>query len=94
MSLTPLLIAKLSRVDRDVARRAMSTARAQDEIDAPRPDEFVRGPGAMAYALALFISRKPIHFYVGLIGLIAFPAYMLVEVATFLFDWGMHFYGR
>lgn len=94
MSLTPLLIAKLSRVDTDVARRAMSTARAQDAIDAPRPAEFARGQGAMAYALALFVSRKPVHFYVGLSGLIAFPLYIVARVVSCLFDYGVHLYGR
>jgi hypothetical protein len=94
MSLTHFLIAKLSRVDADFARRAMSTAQAQDEIDAPRSVEFSRGPGAMAYALALFIHRKPAHFYVGLTGLVVFALFMLTHFVTFLVQWGIELHGR
>jgi hypothetical protein len=94
MSLTRFLIAKLSRVDDDFARRAMSTAQAQDEIDAPRPREFSDDPGAMAYALALFINHKPVHFYLGLMGLVVFTLYILVRFGTFLVEWGVHLDGR
>jgi hypothetical protein len=87
MSLTVLLIAKLSRVDPEIARRAMTTAGAQDDMDAPVPEEFSRGRNAMAYALALFANRRPVHFYVGLGGLLAFFVYLLVRV-------GIHFYGQ
>ncbi|TDN59025.1 hypothetical protein [Paraburkholderia sp. BL10I2N1] len=92
MSLTLYLIAKLSRVEVDVAHRAMTTAGAQDEMDAPVPAEFARGPNAMAYALALFISRKPVHFYVGLAGLTAFPAYLLIRLGGYLaqLSWSGH----
>ena len=93
MSLTHFLIAKLSRVNDDFARRAMSTAQAQDEMDATPPREFSRGSGAMAYALALFINRRPVHFYLGLTGLIAFTLYILGRVAAFLVEWGVHRYG-
>jgi hypothetical protein len=94
MSLTPFLIAKLSRVEADVARRALSTARAQDEIDAPQPEEFSRGASAMAYAMALFITRRPVHFYLGLTGLIVFAVYSLARVSTVLIEWGIHAYGQ
>ena len=94
MSLTPFLIAKLSRVDQDLARRALSTARAQDVMDESRPDEFSRGAGARAYGMALFISRRPVHFYLGMFGLILFPLYMLSRLLPALIEWGVHAYGR
>jgi hypothetical protein len=91
MSLTIWLIAKLSRVDQDLARRAMSTARAQDEIDAPAPVEFAGGTGAMAYGLALFVSRRPVHFYLGLVGLLAFFGYMFSQFALAAYEFGQHY---
>jgi hypothetical protein len=94
MSLTPFLIAKLSRVEPDVARRAISTASATDEIEGGRPPEFSRGPNAMAFALALFVARRPVHFYLGLAGLIGFPVYLLVRIGSFLMEWGMHVHGQ
>lgn len=94
MSLTPFLIAKLSRVDKDLARRALSTARAQDVLDESRPDEFRRGEGARTYGMALFISRRPVHFYLGMFGLILFPLYMLSRLLPVLIEWGVHAYGR
>ena len=94
MSLTLILITKLSRVEPDVARRALSTARAQDEIEAPKPEEFSRGAGAMAYAMALFITRRPAHFYLGLTGLIVFAVYIVSRLASALMEWGIHAYGR
>jgi hypothetical protein len=62
----------------------MTTAGAQDEIDAQVPSEFSRGQNAMAYALALFIRRQPVHFYLGLIGLIVFPVYILIRLGLYL----------
>jgi hypothetical protein len=94
MSLTLFLIAKLSRVEPDVARRALSTARAQDEIGASQPAEFSHGAGAMAYAMALFITRRPVHFYLGLTGLIVFAVYIFSRLASALCEWGVHAYGR
>lgn len=87
MSRTVWLIAKLSRVERDVARRALTTARSQDEMSAAPPTEFGRGREALAYALGIFITRKPVHFYLGLTGLVIFPVYLLVQLA-------MYFYGK
>jgi hypothetical protein len=84
MSLTRFLIVKLSRVDDDLARRAISTASAQDRNDAPVPREFSRGRGAMAYALALFIRTRPVHFYLGSFGLIAFASYLMIRLGTYL----------
>ncbi|MFC0402962.1 hypothetical protein [Paraburkholderia rhizosphaerae] len=94
MSLTIWLIAKLSRVDTGLARRALSTARAQDEIDAPAPTDLKHGAGAMAYGLALFVSRRPVHFYAGLAGLMAFFGYMFARIAVWAYDFGMHHYGQ
>ncbi|MGF6836466.1 hypothetical protein QF001_000333 [Paraburkholderia youngii] len=93
MSLTPFLIAKLSRVEPDVVRRAMSTASAIDEIEGGRPPEFSRGPNAMAFALALFVARRPVHFYLGLAGLVGFPVYLLVRIGSFLIGW-VHIHGQ
>lgn len=87
MSLTVWLIAKLSRVEEAVARRALGTAQSQDEMSAAAPGDFARGREALAYALAIFITRKPVHFYLGLAGLVIFPVYLLIEV-------GAHFYGK
>lgn len=94
MSLTPFLIAKLARVDLDIARRALTTAHSQDRMDESRPDEFSRGAGARAYGMALFISRRPVHFYAGMFGLILFPLYMLCQFVPALIEWGMQAYGR
>ncbi|AOK42530.1 hypothetical protein WL96_15340 (plasmid) [Burkholderia vietnamiensis] len=89
MSLTPFLIATLTRLDASVVRRAISTAAAQDDPGAPVPTEFTRGQQAMAYALALFIRRRPLHFYVGLAGLVAFPIYLAVRLVMGLMTmWG------
>ncbi|KWK06055.1 hypothetical protein WM11_11725 [Burkholderia ubonensis] len=77
MSLTPFLIRVLARVDEDTVRRAMSTAAAQDDPLALPPAEFQKGANAMAYSLAMFISRRPVQFYVGLSGLIVLPIYLI-----------------
>ncbi|MXN76442.1 hypothetical protein GR157_17070 [Burkholderia sp. 4701] len=77
MSLTPFLIRTLTRVDEHTVRRAMSTAAAQDDPLARPPVEFQKGANAMAYSLAIFISRRPLQFYVGLSGLIALPIYLI-----------------
>jgi hypothetical protein len=87
MSRTVWLIAKLSRVEDTVARRALSTAQSQDEMSAAPPAGFARGREALAYALAIFIVRKPVHFYLGMAGLFIFPLYLLIQVGT-------HFYGK
>jgi hypothetical protein len=85
MSPTVFLIAKLTRVDPATARRAISTARSHDEPDALPPVEFARGSGARVYAMAVFAFRRPLHFYVGLFGLVAFPAYELARVVEYLY---------
>ena len=87
MSRTVWLIAKFSRVEDQVARRALSTARSQDEMSAAAPSDFARGREALAYALAIFIVRKPVHFYLGMAGLLIFSLYLLIQV-------GAHFYGK
>ncbi|MFP3554811.1 hypothetical protein SB861_29485 [Paraburkholderia sp. SIMBA_049] len=48
----------------------------------------------MAYALALFVSRRPVHFWLGLTGLVAFPIYILARIVTNLLEWGVHTYGQ
>ncbi|MGF6735538.1 hypothetical protein OKW50_007711 [Paraburkholderia youngii] len=94
MSLTRFLIAKLARVDVDVARRALATAHSQDVMDESRPAEFSRGAGARAYGMALFVSRRPVHFYLGMFGLILFPLYMLSRLGSALIVWGIGTYGQ
>ena len=77
MSLTHFLIRTLARVDDHTAHRAITTAASQDDATARPPAEFQKGRHAMAYALAMFVNRRPLHFYVGLFGLIALPIYMI-----------------
>ncbi|AIV73663.1 hypothetical protein X994_6433 (plasmid) [Burkholderia pseudomallei] len=77
MSLTHFLIRTLTRLDDHTVDRVISTAAAQDEPTAPPPAEFRQGRNAMAYALATFIGRRPLQFYVGLSGLIALPIYLV-----------------
>jgi hypothetical protein len=84
MSLTATLIAKLSGLDEADAARALSTAAAQDDLSAPAPREFSRGPGARAYGLAVVIVRNPLRFWIGLVGLIAFPAYLIFRIGASL----------
>jgi len=84
MSPTVFLIAKLTRSEAGLARRAVSTAMSQDDPDAPPPTEFAGGSGAMVYALAMFAARKPLHFYIGLFGLVALPIYLLIRIAEYV----------
>jgi hypothetical protein len=84
MSLTATLIAKLSGLDPDDAKRALSTAAAQDDPSAPAPREFARGRGARAYGLAIVIVRNPVRFWIGVAGLIAFPAYLIFRIGASL----------
>lgn len=85
MSHTVWLIAKLSRVDERVARRALTTAQSQDDMSAAAPADFSRGREALAYALSVFIIRKPVHFYMGVTGLIVFPVYLLAQLGAYLY---------
>jgi hypothetical protein len=48
----------------------------------------------MAYGLALFVSRRPVHFYVGLLGLLAFFGYMFSRFALAAYEFGIHQYGQ
>ena len=84
MSLTAILIAKLSGLDKATATRVLSTVDAQDDLLAPAPQEFARGRGARAYALAVVIARNPLRFWVALAGLIAFPTYLAFRVGAWL----------
>ena len=85
MSRIVFLIAKLAKVDPDVARRAMSTAKSQDDPLEPPPGEFTRGGAAMVYGLSMFVIRKPLHFYIGLVGLVIFPIYLLTQFVGYLY---------
>ncbi|WP_321896719.1 hypothetical protein [Burkholderia cepacia] len=87
MSLTHILIRTLTRVDDHTVHRAITTAAAQDDPAARPPQEFQQGRNAMAYALAMFIDRRPARFYVGLAGLIVLPIYLLGGLVG-------EFYGR
>jgi hypothetical protein len=83
MSRIVFLLAKLAKVERDVARRALTTAKAQDDPTALPPAEFARGANAMVYALATMEVRKPLHLYLGAVGLVAFPIYLAIQVAEY-----------
>lgn len=85
MSPTVWLIAKLCRVDADLAHRAFECARSQDDPNASVPRSFLSGPGARAYGLSLVVSRNPVRFYMGLGGLAAFPAYLLIRYGAYLY---------
>ncbi|KKI39275.1 hypothetical protein VI03_08510 [Burkholderia vietnamiensis] len=87
MSLTHFLIRTLTRLDDNTVSRVISTAAAQDEPTAPPPAEFRQGRSAMAYALAIFISRRPVRFYVGLSGLIALPIYLVGTLVGDFYGW-------
>lgn len=80
MSLTTTLIAKLSGLEPADASRVLSTVRSQDDLAAPAPPEFARGRKALAYGLAVVIVRNPVRFWLGLVGLIAFPVYLLLSM--------------
>ncbi|GAB6852663.1 hypothetical protein [Paraburkholderia kururiensis] len=84
MSLTATLIAKLSGLDQVDAARVLSTVRSQDDLAAPAPPEFARGRKARAYGLAVVIVRNPVRFWLGLVGLTAFPVYLLLSVVEWL----------
>jgi len=62
----------------------MSTAKSQDDPDARPPPEFASSSGAMVYGLAMFACRRPAHFYLGLCGVVSFPAYLLIHLAGYL----------
>jgi hypothetical protein len=80
MSLTVTIIAKLSGVDVDTARRALDTASALDEPDATPPVEFTYGAGARCYALASVSLYRPQLFWGGLLATIAIPVLLVVKV--------------
>ncbi|AJW93696.1 hypothetical protein QHI69_37305 [Burkholderia gladioli pv. gladioli] len=87
MSLTHFLIRTLTRLDGHTVARVISTAAAQDEPTAQPPAEFRQGRTAMAYALATFIGRRPVQFYVGLSGLIALPIYLVGTLVGDFYGW-------
>jgi len=66
MSLTVSIIAKLSGVDFDTARRACNTVGAFDDPGAEPPEEFSHGGGARCYALATLSDQRPLLFWGGL----------------------------
>ncbi|BDC45369.1 hypothetical protein [Paraburkholderia terrae] len=80
MSLTVTIIAKLSGVDVDTARRALDTASAFDEPGATPPAEFTWGAGARCYALASISLYRPQLFWGGLLATIAIPFLLVVKV--------------
>jgi hypothetical protein len=84
MSLTATLIASLSGLDEADAARVLSTVRAQDDLHAAPPAEFRRGRFPRAWGLAVVIVRNPVRFWVGAMGLIAFPVYLLFRIGAWL----------
>jgi hypothetical protein len=87
MSRIVFLLAKLAKVEPDVARRALTTAKAQDDPLAPPPAEFARGRNAMVYALATMKVRKPLHLHIGAFGLVAFPIYLAIRAGEYFCGW-------
>ena len=79
MSLTVTIIVKLSRVDPDLARRALDTASAFDGPGATPPVEFTNGAGARCYALATIALYRPQLFWGGVLAAIAVPVLLLVK---------------
>ena len=80
MSLTVTIIAKLSRVDSDMARRALDAAGAFDEPGATPPEEFTWGAGARCYALATIVVSRPHLFWGGLLAIGAIPLLVVVRL--------------
>lgn len=80
MSLTAFTIAKLSGVDKSLARRACAMAAAMDEANGAPPDEFRAGPGARCYALAVLAIYRPALFWGGLVGVAAIPVLLVFRV--------------
>ncbi|SAK82016.1 hypothetical protein AWB78_03976 [Caballeronia calidae] len=81
MSLTVMIIAKLSGVEPRTAQRARDTAAAFDgDVNAAVPDEFTYGAGARCYALATIAEFRPALFWGGLMAFVAVPALLLVKV--------------
>ncbi|MGF6870761.1 hypothetical protein OKW35_000215 [Paraburkholderia sp. MM5477-R1] len=80
MSLTVTIIAKLSGVDSDMARRALNTASAFDEPDATPPEEFTWGAGARCYALASIVVNRPHLFWGGLLAITSIPLLVVARL--------------
>lgn len=80
MSLTVTIIAKLSGVDSDTARRALHTAGAFDNPSAMPPEEFTYGAGARCYALATIAAYRPLLFWGGFAAIIAVPMLFAVRL--------------
>jgi hypothetical protein len=80
MSLTVLIIAKLSGVDTHTARRALETVGAFDEPGAMPPAEFSVGAHARCYALATIADQRPGLFWLGITAMVAVPTLLLVQV--------------
>lgn len=84
MSLTTTLISKLSGLDEIDARRIMLSVRAQDDLTAMPPAEFRGGRSARAWALAVVMARNPVRFWIGLAGLLVFPAYLIFQIGAWI----------
>jgi len=81
MSLTVSIIAKLSGVDFDTARRACNTVGAFDEPGAEPPAEFSEGRGARCYALATMSNQRPLLFWGGLLAaFVVIPVLVIVKL--------------
>ncbi|SAK97112.1 hypothetical protein AWB82_07099 [Caballeronia glebae] len=81
MSLTVTIIAKLSGVSYEAAKRACDVAAAFDgEVHDGVPDEFSYGAGARCYALATIAETRAMLFWVGLAAIAAVPVLALVKV--------------
>jgi hypothetical protein len=85
MSLTTILIAKLSGLDEADAARVLSTVRAQDDLRATPPPDFRRGRFPRAWGLAVVIVRNPVRFYLGMVGIVGFPLYLVFRIGGWLY---------
>lgn len=91
MSLSITLIAKLSRVETALARRAWNTIGALDEPSMKPPSEFRSAEGARCYALASYVRASPGQFYLGLAGLIGFPSVMVFKYGYAWCEWAVRY---
>jgi hypothetical protein len=75
------VIAKLSRIDEQQARRAWLSASEADSVENTIPPEFAKGKEARAYALAFVLRHYPIQSAIGTFGILLFTFYVIGQIA-------------
>ncbi|CAE6963001.1 hypothetical protein [Paraburkholderia domus] len=75
------VIAKLSRIDEQLARRAWLSAGEADSVENAIPPEFTTGKGARVYALAFVLRHYPLQCGIGTFGLLLFAFYLIGQLA-------------